>query len=224
MKRIFSCKYCNKKFSNSQALGGHQNAHKHERAATKKDNVIYVPLLPAFEQYTDHRPLFNHPYLAMAAATVPLHGSMISETLGIQRHSIMIHKPYHRRSDSTWPHGWKRLANVMSSQAAIMDDRSQYYLQAASTQSLHRHVLARSGELRPLDMTVFNTSSTTNATFNGRVVPRGRRTIFLTTSLPFSNRSDSSSSSNSHNQQRETTPVAEVLDLSPTSFLPTSLC
>ncbi|KAG6641127.1 hypothetical protein I3843_09G052000 [Carya illinoinensis] len=222
MERIFSCKYCNKKFSNPQALGGHQNTHKHERAVTKKNNVIYVPLLPAFEQYSNHHPLSNHPYLAMAAATVPLHGSMISETgLGIQPYSTMIHKPYHRISNSTWPHGWKRLTNIMGSEAAIMDDRSLYYLQA-STQSLHHHDLARSGEFRQLDMTVFNTSSS-NAAFNGRVVPRGPHTVFLTTSLPFYDRSDSSSyheycsSSNSHNPQRETTPdqaEAEVLDLS----------
>ncbi|XP_039023704.1 zinc finger protein 4-like isoform X2 [Hibiscus syriacus] len=69
--RIFSCNYCRRKFYSSQALGGHQNAHKRERTMAKR--VMRMGILS--ERYT-------------SLASLPLHGSTF-RSLGIKAHSAM---------------------------------------------------------------------------------------------------------------------------------------
>ncbi|KAG2721343.1 hypothetical protein I3843_02G063900 [Carya illinoinensis] len=39
-RRSFKCQYCNRQFSNHQALGGHQNAHRRERRWTKQAEFL----------------------------------------------------------------------------------------------------------------------------------------------------------------------------------------
>ncbi|XP_022756310.1 zinc finger protein 3-like [Durio zibethinus] len=108
-QRVFSCNYCQRKFYSSQALGGHQNAHKRERTLAKRGQRMGAHIAAASATAFGH-PYFHHNHYS-SLASLPLHGAY-NRSLGIQVHS-MIHKPSHISSSTGFGnvyghHSWSR--------------------------------------------------------------------------------------------------------------------
>ncbi|KAK9112636.1 hypothetical protein Scep_020155 [Stephania cephalantha] len=68
--KVFSCNFCMRKFFSSQALGGHQNAHKRERGAVRR--------------YQSQR--------MMTMMGLPMNNTPVARSLGVHAHSL-VQKP-----------------------------------------------------------------------------------------------------------------------------------
>lgn len=110
--RVFGCQFCTRKFYSSQALGGHQNAHKRERSAGRKVPKLSSPFLPVQSRFPG--------MLLHGGGGPPSPDSNnsvnLARSLGIKAHSL-IHKPSSFRLDTPYKgpslpqahHGWSPL-------------------------------------------------------------------------------------------------------------------
>ncbi|KAK6163109.1 hypothetical protein DH2020_002950 [Rehmannia glutinosa] len=143
--KTFTCNFCRREFSTSQALGGHQNAHKQERAPAKHRHGV-MDMTAAGGGPSPFGHPAGYPYYPYSTfPQVPLYGNFNRSTVGVRAES-MIHKPYpyHPPWSSSSPYGY-RIGHEKMSRAYLLSPPSSTSYDRLRMENFQSHQISGGG-------------------------------------------------------------------------------